>query len=70
MNWDSGIRQFHRWVSVAFTLTVALNFAMRVNGEPPMWVTLSPLAPLALLFLTGAYLFLLPYRMRRRGGRA
>jgi hypothetical protein len=70
MNWNTWIRQFHRWVSVAFTLTVLANFAMMTRGQPPMWVTLAPLAPLALLFLTGVYLFVLPYRARRRGERA
>lgn len=72
MNWNSGIRQFHRWVSVAFTLTVIANFVargMNPGVEPPMWITLSPLAPLALLFLTGAYLFALPYLLKRRAAR-
>lgn len=55
------IRQFHRWISIAFTFTVIANFAVRAKGEPPDWITYSPLLPLALLLLTGLYLFVLPY---------
>jgi hypothetical protein len=59
------VRQLHRWVSMLFTLTVIANFAaMAAVGQPPAWVTFSPLAPLALLLITGLYLFVLPYRRR------
>jgi hypothetical protein len=34
---------------------------------PPPWVTYSPLLPLALLLLTGLYLFVLPYATQWRG---
>jgi hypothetical protein len=66
------IRQAHRWVSIAFTLTVIANFAdMAVRpGHPPSAVTYSPLLPLALLLFSGLYLFVLPYAARRRGARA
>lgn len=37
------------------------------RGTPPDRVTYSPLAPLALLLLTGLYLFVLPYRTKRHG---
>jgi hypothetical protein len=65
------IRQTHRWVSIAFTLTVIANFvALGLGqGQPPNWITYSPLLPLALLLLTGLYLFALPYLVRRRAGR-
>ena len=64
------IRQTHRWVSIAFTLTVIANFvALGLGqGQPPNWITYSPLFPLALLLLTGLYLFALPYLVRRRMG--
>ena len=65
---NSWVRQFHRWVSMAFTLTVAANFIAMTKGQPPAWITYSPLLPLALLLLTGLYLFALPYASRRRGG--
>ena len=72
MTWNEGIRQFHRWVSIAFTLTVIANVVARGvrPGEPPAWVTYSPLPFLALLLLSGLYLFALPYLRRRVGPRA
>ena len=65
------IRQIHRWLSIAFTLTVIANFVvMGMNGgqQPPPYVTYSPLLPLALLLFTGLYLFALPYATRWRRG--
>lgn len=67
------IRQIHRWIAVIFTLTVIANFVALAQGggAPPPWVTYSPLPPLAFLLLTGLYLFMLPYAVRRsRGSRA
>ena len=61
------IRQFHRWISIAFTLTVIANFVALSQGTPPAWVTYSPLLPLALLLLTGLYMFFLPYLGKGRG---
>ena len=63
------IRQTHRWVSMAFTLTVVANFVAMSQGQPPAWVTYSPLLPLALLLFSGLYLFALPY-VARRGARS
>jgi hypothetical protein len=64
------VRQIHRWVSIVFTLTVIANFvALGLGGgQPPAWVTYSPLLPLFLLLFTGLYLFVLPYAARRRSG--
>ena len=64
------IRQTHRWLSIAFTLTVIANFVvMGMNGgqQPPAYVTYSPLLPLFLLMFSGLYLFALPYVAKRRG---
>ena len=69
MNWSKWIRQTHRWVSIAFTLAVLANFVAMTQGPPPPWVTYSPLLPLALLLLTGLYLFVLPYAGRWRSAR-
>jgi hypothetical protein len=69
MNWSKWIRQTHRFFSIAFTLTVIANFVAMTQGPPPAWVTFSPLLPLALLLLTGLYLFVLPYSARRGSGR-
>lgn len=61
------VRQIHRWISVAFTLTVIANFVdMAVRpGQPPGLVTYLPLLPLLLLLLSGLYLFALPHVARR-----
>jgi hypothetical protein len=69
MKWNKWVRQIHRWLSIAFTATVIGNFITLARGQPPAWVTYSPLLPLALLLLTGLYLFVLPYANRWRGGR-
>ena len=69
MNWSNSIRQFHRWVSIACTVTVIANFVALAQGAPPPWVTYSPLPPLFLLLFTGLYLFTLPYAARWRSGR-
>jgi hypothetical protein len=69
MTWSLWIRQSHRWLSIAFTLTVVANFAVRIKGEPPLWVTYSPLPPLFLLLFSGLYMFVLPYAVARRGKR-
>lgn len=62
----AGIRRFHRWVSMAFTLTVIANFGVRGmgSGPPPDWLTYAPLPPLALLLITGLCLFVQPYLRR------
>jgi len=67
MNWNSWIRQIHRWVAIVFTVTVIANFIALARGGgamPPPWVTYSPLLPLALLLLTGLYMFVLPYAVK------
>ena len=70
MNWNKWVRQIHRWLSIAFTVTVVANIvALSVaEGPPAALVTYSPLLPLALLLLTGLYMFVLPYVTRWRGG--
>ena len=72
MNWNAWIRQFHRWLSIVFVAVVIAIFTMLgVRQQPASWVYLLPLLPLALLALTGLYLFALPYTARwRRAGPA
>jgi hypothetical protein len=68
MNWNHWIRQTHRWLSIAFTVTVIANFVQiaQGGGNPPNWVTYSPLLPLSLLLLSGLYMFVLPYAAKWR----
>ena len=69
MNWNKWTRQIHRWVSIAFTLGVIANFVAVVRRKYTGWVGLMALAPLAVLLLTGLYLFALPYVARWRSAR-
>jgi len=69
MNWNTWVRQGHRWLSIAFTLTVVANFVAMGLGEPPALVVYSPLLPLFLLVFTGLYMFVLPYAAKGRRGR-
>ena len=68
MTGSKWVRQSHRWLSIAFTVTVIANFVALAQGEPPAWVTYAPLLPLFLLLFSGLYLFVLPYFSRWRGG--
>jgi hypothetical protein len=73
LNWNHWIRQFHRWISIIFTLTVMANFvAMGMSGGamPPPWITYAPLLPLFLLMFSGLYMFALPYIVKSRSGAA
>ena len=69
MSWNKSIRVAHRWVSIAFTVAVIANFVAMSQGQPPAWVTYSPLLPLALLLFSGLYLFVLPYATKWRSAR-
>ena len=68
MNWSKWIRQFHRWLSVAFTLAVIANFVVMGQEEIALWVGFLTLLPLALLLFTGLYLFVRPYAALWRRG--
>jgi len=69
MSMNNFVRQFHRWMSVAFTLAVVVTTIALSRENPVIWVSYVPLLPLALLFITGVYLFVLPYLAKRRAGR-
>jgi hypothetical protein len=69
MSWNQWVRQVHRWLSIAFTVGVIVNIVALGEEEPAVWVYLLALLPLALLLLSGLYLFVLPYATRWRGGR-
>ena len=69
MNWNKWVRQTHRWLSIAFTVGVIVNFVVVVKGKYTFWVGLLALLPLALLLPTGLYLFVLPYAAKWRSAR-
>lgn len=76
MSLSNGVRQTHRWLSIAFTAGLVVNLVALAKVDPahpeppPFWVGLLALLPLVLLELTGIYLFVLPYAARLRGGRS
>ena len=74
MNWNKWVRQIHRWLSIAFTVTVIANFVViaQAGGKktPPNWITYSPLPPMFLQLFTGLYLIALHYRSAAPGARA
>jgi heme A synthase len=70
MSWNKWIRQTHRWLSVALTVAVIINGVAVVEGKYTTKLGLMAVATLALLWLSGVYLFLLPYAAKWRGRRA
>lgn len=60
------IRQFHRWTSAFFVLSVIATTIALAQPEPIMWMSYVPLLPLALLALTGIYMFFLPYMRKAK----
>ena len=69
MSWSARFRQVHRFLAIAFTLSVVVTFAALAREEPVVWVSYVPLFPLALLMITGLYLFAAPYAAKRRARR-
>jgi hypothetical protein len=61
LNWNKGVRQTHRWLSVVFTAAVIINGVAVVRGKYTASLGLLAVFPLALEFFTGLYLFVLPY---------
>ena len=68
-NWNNRVRQIHRWLAMAFTVAVLVTIVALAQEEPVVWVSYSPLLPLALLQLTGLYLLVQPFATRWRSGR-
>ena len=66
MNWNKWIRQTHRWLSIVFTVAVVINGVAVGLGKYNNRLGLMAVALLALLLVTGLYLFVLPYAARWR----
>ena len=69
MSWNKWVRQAHRWLSIAFTVSVIVNIVAISQKKYSNQMGLMAVAPLALLLLTGLYLFVLPYATKWRSGR-
>ena len=70
MNWNKWLRQIHRWLSMAFTVAVIVNIIAIAQQKYTASVGLMAVIPLALQFVTGLYLFVLPYASKWRSGRS
>ncbi|MDO5501462.1 MAG: hypothetical protein Q4F67_17470 [Propionibacteriaceae bacterium] len=60
---SASVRSIHRWVSLAFLVTMVM--AVAAGFGLPEWLFYLPLAPLALLVLTGIYLNIRAFRASR-----
>lgn len=72
MNWNRFIREFHRWLSIAFTvgvITYIVAMSLGKGEQPPAWMGFLALGPLICLFFSGLYLFALPYLAKGRVAR-
>jgi hypothetical protein len=72
LSWNTWVRQIHRWLSIAFTAGVIVNTVIIFGlgqKQPAFGVYLLALIPLALLLLTGLYLFVLPHAVEWGRGR-
>lgn len=69
MSWNRWIRQIHRWFSVIFTVAIIINLVAVLRGKYTNSLGLMAVATLAFLFLSGLYLFVLPYAAKWRSGR-
>lgn len=59
-------RTSHRWLSLLFTLMSLILWAMLGFGAAvPQWAYFLPLVPLALMMLTGMYMFFRPYLLSK-----
>ena len=68
MNWNRWIRQTHRWVSIAFTVAVIVNGIAVSQKKYANWMGAMAVLTLAIMLLTGLYLFVLPYAGKWRRG--
>ena len=66
LHWNKWARQIHRWLSIAFTVTVIVNLIAVLRGKYTASLGLLAVLPLVLLLLTGLYLFVLPYHQVAR----
>jgi heme A synthase len=69
-NWSKWVRQTHRWLSIAFTLAVIINFVAVVQKKYTNGLGLLAVFTLVLQFVTGLYLFVLPYAAKWRRKRS
>ncbi|MBD9370380.1 hypothetical protein [Xanthomonas sp. XNM01] len=65
MRWSEFVRWAHRWLSMAFTVTVVANIIAVASGRQVEWLYMLPLVPLSLLVPSGLYMFFQPWLRKR-----
>ena len=63
---SAGMRKFHRWTSIVFTVAVIINTIAAIMKAQAVWIGLLALFPLILLMVTGLYMFFRPYFSKER----
>jgi hypothetical protein len=63
---SAGVRKFHRWTSIVFTVAVMINTVAAIMKVQEVWIGLLALFPLILLMITGLYMFFRPYFSKER----
>jgi hypothetical protein len=63
---SNGMRSFHRWTSIVFTVAVIINLVAAAMKAQAVWIGLLALFPLILLMITGLYMFFRPYFTKDR----
>ena len=61
MSTSKGIRRFHRWMSMAFTVAAIANIVAVIRGSSAQWLGVLAVVPLIPLMLTGLYMFFRAY---------
>jgi len=69
MNSNKWIRLIHRWLSLALTVGMIINFVAVLLHRYTNTLGLLAVLPLALLFLTGVYLYVVHYAAKWRSTR-
>ena len=65
-SFSAKVRFFHRWMSIVFIGRVVIVFIANTTQGKPAWVDYLPLPALALMLVSGLYLFSFPYFAGRR----
>lgn len=65
-SFSKNVRVFHRWMSIVFTGLVIVVFIANTMDGKPAWIDYVPLPALALMLVSGLYLFALPYLVERQ----
>ncbi|HVN92642.1 MAG TPA: hypothetical protein VMT38_03050 [Terracidiphilus sp.] len=69
MNWNHSIRMIHRWLSSALMVGMTVNLIAVLMHRYTNALGVLAVLPLALLFLSGVYLYLLHYAAKWRSAR-